>query len=44
MEFGIFIQSPVHKDRREADPGYEHKSIMNDIEVRRRVPKDVPDL
>ena len=33
MEFGTFIQAPVHKDRREADPDYEHKSIMNDIEV-----------
>jgi alkanesulfonate monooxygenase SsuD/methylene tetrahydromethanopterin reductase-like flavin-dependent oxidoreductase (luciferase family) len=33
MEFGIFIQAPVHKAFREAVPDAEHISIMNDIEV-----------
>jgi alkanesulfonate monooxygenase SsuD/methylene tetrahydromethanopterin reductase-like flavin-dependent oxidoreductase (luciferase family) len=33
MEFGIFIQTPVHKDRREAEPDFEHTALMNDMEV-----------
>jgi alkanesulfonate monooxygenase SsuD/methylene tetrahydromethanopterin reductase-like flavin-dependent oxidoreductase (luciferase family) len=33
MELGIFIQTPVHKNLREADPDYEHRSLMDDIEV-----------
>src|ERR1700722_11182716 len=33
MEFGIFIQGPVHKNRLIDDPDYEHRSLMNDLEV-----------
>ena len=33
MEFGLFIQTPVFKHKREADPDYEHRSLMDDIEV-----------
>jgi alkanesulfonate monooxygenase SsuD/methylene tetrahydromethanopterin reductase-like flavin-dependent oxidoreductase (luciferase family) len=33
MELGIFIQTPVHKNLREADPEYEHQSLMDDVEV-----------
>jgi alkanesulfonate monooxygenase SsuD/methylene tetrahydromethanopterin reductase-like flavin-dependent oxidoreductase (luciferase family) len=33
MELGIFIQGPVHKAAREADPDWEHKSLMNDAAV-----------
>jgi alkanesulfonate monooxygenase SsuD/methylene tetrahydromethanopterin reductase-like flavin-dependent oxidoreductase (luciferase family) len=33
MEFGVNIAGPVFKHRLEADPDYEHRSLMNDIEV-----------
>jgi alkanesulfonate monooxygenase SsuD/methylene tetrahydromethanopterin reductase-like flavin-dependent oxidoreductase (luciferase family) len=33
MEFGLFIQAPVHQEDRERDPDHEHVSLMNDLEV-----------
>ena len=33
MEFGIFVLTHVPKFRRDADPDYEHRSLLNDIEV-----------
>src|ERR1700759_4455719 len=33
MEFGVFIQAPVFEDARTADPDWEHKSLMNDLEI-----------
>src|SRR5438093_1115667 len=33
MEFGIFVQAPVHASWQKADPNAEHISLMNDIEV-----------
>ncbi len=33
MEFGIFIQSPVHEYRRRENPQEEHDSLLRDVEV-----------
>src|SRR3984957_1044185 len=33
MEFGIFIQAPVFEDALTADPDYEQKSLLNDLEI-----------
>ena len=33
MEFGIFIQGHVPRHRSAEDPGYEHTSFMNDVEL-----------
>jgi alkanesulfonate monooxygenase SsuD/methylene tetrahydromethanopterin reductase-like flavin-dependent oxidoreductase (luciferase family) len=33
MEFGIFIQSPVHEYRRRDNPQEEHNSLLRDIDV-----------
>ena len=33
MEFGVFIQTPVHEYRRRNNPDEEHDSLMRDMEV-----------
>jgi alkanesulfonate monooxygenase SsuD/methylene tetrahydromethanopterin reductase-like flavin-dependent oxidoreductase (luciferase family) len=33
MEFGLFIQAPAFAFDREGDPDYEHRSLMNDLDV-----------
>ena len=33
MEFGVFVQGHVPRRRTAADPDFEHKALMGDIEI-----------